>query len=282
MFSKKITAALLLLSLVQNQCSAMNVGKNFDSQIVKNVSFTIAGAMSGVLGTLLVKKIAGKGEKKDERKKQNPGEPSVNNFDNNKINFQLGKPLFRIMFTDGHEKCYINSLDERFNGLAGDSELSKMLNISKKNRKEKIKQFCQELGLNVKKRYQSRCFYEQLSNRVKKHYQDYYRNCFDYVLDKFDPCKLFYEVRETSEKDKLFLWVYGVDIFGKKLKIPYADFDAQGDARFAVTNRIAKFIKNTLNLECVEVFGVKDKVWLESQRFGDKAEEIEKYFTEKK
>ncbi|MBO6126616.1 MAG: hypothetical protein J6P21_01240 [Clostridia bacterium] len=73
MFSKKIVAAMLLLGLAQNQCSAMNVGKDFKFQIVKNASFTIAGALGGVLGTLLVQKIGGKNEKQE----QNPGELSV-------------------------------------------------------------------------------------------------------------------------------------------------------------------------------------------------------------
>lgn len=270
--------------MVQNQCDAINVDKSRTLQFVKNTSLTAASTMMGILATLSVQNIAGKDEKKDEGKKQNPGKPSDNNFDNNKVNFQLGKPLFRIMFTDGHEKYYMESLDKRFGRLVQDSKLNTSLNITKKNgnKNQKINDFCQELDLDAGKKYKPEDFYRQLSDRAKKHHENGYRNNFADILDKFDPCKLFYEVRETSEKGKLFLWVYGVDIFGKKLKIPYADFDAQGDARFAVINRIAEFIKNTLNLECVKVFGVKDKVWLESQKFDDKAEEIEKYFTEKK
>lgn len=73
MFSKKIAATLLLLGLVKNQCSATNVGKNFDSQIVKNVGCAVAGVLGGMFGTLLVQQIAGK----DKKQEQNPGEPSV-------------------------------------------------------------------------------------------------------------------------------------------------------------------------------------------------------------
>lgn len=282
MISKKLVASLLLLGMSLNNCSAKD---NSKLSILKNAGFTIGGITAGVLGTLLIHKIASK----DEDKKQNPelvqkiagkkyNEPS----DNSKVNFKLGKPLFRIMFIDGYEKYYIKSLDKRFDALVENDMLNKLLNFSVKHfdRNKKFSEFCKELNLNAKRNYQPKYFYEQLSDRVEKHYQDSYHNNFGDILDKFDPCKLFYEVRETSEKDKLFLWVYGVSIFGKKLRIPYGSFDSEGDARSNLIVHIKEFIKNTLNLEFICAENVDDEVWLESQQFGRRAEEIEEYFIE--
>ncbi len=282
MISKKLVASLLLLGMSLNNCSAKD---NSKLSILKNAGFTIGGITAGVLGTLLIHKIASK----DEDKKQNPelvqkiagkkyNEPS----DNSKVNFKLGKPLFRIMFIDGYEKYYIKSLDKRFDALLENDMLNKLLNFSVKHfdRNKKFSEFCKELNLDAKRNYQPKYFYEQLSDRVEKHYQDSYRNNFGNILDKFDPCKLFYEVRETSEKDKLFLWVYGVSIFGKKLGIPYGSFDAEGDSRFNLIHHIKEFVKNNLKLKCVEALDVRDEVWLESQRFGRRAEGIEEYFIE--
>ena len=266
--SKKLVASLLLFGMSLNNCSAKD---NSKLPIIKNVGCALAGGLVGMLGTLFVQKIAGK----DVEEKQNSNELS-----DSKVNFQLGKPLFRIMFTDGYEKYYIKSLDKRFDALVENDMLNKLLNFSVKHfdRNKKFSEFCKELNLDAKRNYQPKYFYEQLSDRVEKHYQDSYRNNFGNILDKFDPCKLFYEVRETSEKDKLFLWVYGVSIFGKKLRIPYESFDGEGDARNNLIVHIKEFIKNTLNLEFICAENVDDKVWLAQQKFDAKAEEIEKYF----
>lgn len=286
MISKKLVASLLLFGMSLNNCSAKD---NSKLSILKNIGFTIGGITAGVLGTLLIRKIVDKNDKegqnpglvqKNADKKDKEEQKSNESSDNNKVNFQLGKPLFRIMFTNGYEKYYVKSLDKRFDALVKSDMLNKLLNCLVKDyiRNQRFSGFCKELNLDAKESYQPRYFYEQLSNRVEKHYQDSYFNDFNDVLDKFDPCKLFYEVRETSEKDKLFLWVYGVSIFGKELGIPYKSPDAQGDARFNLINQISKFIKNTVKLKCVCESEVQDEVWLESQRFYAKAEEIEEYF----
>lgn len=270
MISKKLIAGLLLFGMSLDNCSAKD---NSKLPIIKNVGCALAGGLVGMLGTLFVQKIAGK----DVEEKQNSNELS-----DSKVNFQLGKPLFRIMFTDGYEKYYIKSLDKRFDALVENDMLNKLLNFLVKHfdRNKKFSEFCKELNLDAKRNYQPKYFYEQLSDRVEKHYQDSYRNNFGDVLDKFDPCKLFYEVCETSEKDKLFLWVYGVSIFGKKLRIPYGSFDAEGDSRFNLTHHIKEFVENNLKLKCVGALDVRDEVWLESQQFGRRAEEIEEYFIE--
>ena len=280
MISKKLVASLLLLGMSLNNCSAKD---NSKLSILKNAGFTIGGITAGVLGTLLIHKIASK----DEDKKQNPelvqkiagkkyNEPS----DNSKVNFELGKPLFRIMFIDGCEKCYIKSLDKRFDKLAKESELNKLLNSSKEDKNRKFSNFCKELNLSAKSRYQPIYFYEQLSGRVKKHYENSYQSNFGDVLKDFDSYKLFYEVCETSEKDRLFLWAHRVDVFGQKLGIPYGSFDAEGDARFNLIHHIKEFVENNLKLKCVEALDVRDEVWLESQQFGRRAEGIEEYFIE--
>ncbi len=70
MINKKLIASLLLFSMSLNNCIAKD---NSKLSILKNAGFTIGGIAAGVLGTLLVQKIAGKNEKQDKI----PGESSV-------------------------------------------------------------------------------------------------------------------------------------------------------------------------------------------------------------
>ena len=70
MINKKLIASLLLFSMSLNNCIAKD---NSKLSILKNAGFTIGGIAAGVLGTLLVQKIASKNEKQE----QNPDELSV-------------------------------------------------------------------------------------------------------------------------------------------------------------------------------------------------------------
>ena len=263
MISKKLVASLLLFGMSLNNCSAKD---NSKLSILKNAGFTIGGITAGVLGTLLIQKITSK----DMEEKQNSNEPS----DNSKVNFQLGKPLFRIMFTDGCKEFYIKSLNKRFDILVSDYKLNELLNRLRRGTNEKFGNFCKQLGLNSKaNNYQPKFFYEQLRSRAKRQYQDSHF-CMDYVLKNFDPFQLFCEVRETSEKDKLFLWFYENSIRGLKLGISFP----MDDILLGLADYIEEFIKKSLKIQCIACDDVKDKDWLRSQNFDEKAIEIRKFF----
>ena len=286
MISKKLVASLLLLGMSLNNCSAKD---NSKLSILKNAGFTIGGITAGVLGTLLIHKIASK----DEDKKQNSNELSDNNedkkqnsnelSDNNKVNFQLGEPLFRIMFTDGCEKYYIKSLDKRFDILVSDDKLNELVNryCLKNGTNEKFRYFCKKLDLNSEDNYQPKSFYERLRSHASSCEKTQYLVDNFYmidVLEHFDPFQFFCEVRETSEKDKLFLWFSENSIRGLKLGISFPiDFSIlPGLADYI--EYIEEFIKKSLKIQCIKCGDVKDKDWLRSQKFKEKAEEIKKYF----